>query len=234
MKKFLLLLSLILVSCSQDVSRVHETWSWDGFRFFSASDFDILYDSWATRSVRDLYTTGSTLINGSYFGVTASGVYFPAWLWMTEGKTFSDLMTDDPNLTHVISQCDRKWSIISNEAWLKSFCTSWYARAFQAGPLVINEWQIAWDFGNSWHASGKYERTLLGLDHATGQMYFFVFSSGVSLKEASKNILADPLFSAQNSLDVINLDGWPSTAYYDGEKWFRENEKLPIIFRIKK
>jgi hypothetical protein len=33
---------------------------------------------------------------------------------------------------------------------------------------------------------------------------------------------------------VINLDGWPSTAYYDGEKWFRENEKLPIIFRIKK
>jgi hypothetical protein len=46
-------------------------------------------------------------------------------------------------------------------------------------------------------------------------------------------ILDDERFS-RDPITVINLDGGPSTAFFDGKNGFRSDKKLPIVFCINK
>ncbi len=226
MKIFLLFfLTFLTFSCSRQSNSV-------GYQVFLAPHgFEIFYDSWRTQTTKNLYTPGSITLNGSYFGMDSSWASIPAGLWVSENRETFPLRTDDPNLSHVFSDCDGVYSIMANEAWQKTLCSK-QNFAFQAWPLVINEWQLASDFSHSWHAGEPHERTLIGLDHSTREVFFFVFPEKHSLLEVGKMIQKDRRFAQRKSFDLLNLDGGPSTAYYDGKKGFRENEKLPIILRI--
>jgi hypothetical protein len=55
---------------------------------------------------------------------------------------------------------------------------------------------------------------MMGLTHG-GQVYFFIFRTKTTLKEAGEKIMQNPKFK-DTDIDIINLDGGPSTSFYDG------------------
>ena len=208
--------------------------------------FDISYDSWAVKTIKEYYASWSVVINGSYFGVTDWGVYYPAGLWESESTVCCtmylsrpngwwipiDTSTNgsDPNLTFVVGiSANGEVKIFPREA-LKG--NVWpYKNAFQAWPLVLSG-GILQDFWRSWHAQEKHERTLMGKTFS-GKILFFIFTDKVTLGEVGEIISKDPRFT-RDPVTLLNLDGWPSTAYYDGVRGFREDVRLPIIFKILK
>jgi len=235
MYKYFLIFIIFLTSCSSDIlPESQDIESREDIRVIEANDgFDILFDSWATREIRDYYESWNTVINGSYFWYTHMGMYYPAGLWIENGIEKSPMNMSDPNLSHIVFLSLGALMIAPNEVWVHSldgcYHTIW-CRAFQAGPLVLSG-NILQSFPDSWHASGPHERTLIGKTES-GKVYFIIFRKPRSLTEVADIIVQDDRFTT-DPITLLNLDGWPSTAYYDGKNGFRENEKLPIIFRIK-
>lgn len=201
--------------------------------------FEVFYDSRATKSIKEYYESGSIVINGSYFGATASGLYYPAWLWEDAQHACCSLFLDDgtpistapnyedPNLSYIV------W--VSGKGEVKMFPrqlfkeNAWpYAYSFQAWPLVLSE-NLPQSSSGSWHADEPHERTLIGKTKS-GKIYFFTFIHPFSLSEVWKVVYSS---FRDDPITLLNLDGWPSTAYYDGQYWFNEDAKLPIIIRIK-
>lgn len=76
--------------------------------------------------------------------------------------------------------------------------------AFQSGPLVLSG-NILQDFGESWHAYGKHERTLIGKTDS-GRIFFFIFPQKITLTDVARDILLEPLFQ-KDPLTLLNLDG---------------------------
>lgn len=226
MKYSLLSILILLTWCSPSGSIEQP----DFQAFEARSGFEIFFDSWASQSTQSLWTSGSTVINGSYFWVTNSWVYYPAGLWIEWGKQLSDIDYDDPNLDIVVVESEGRWQFLNRDGFRKSLPLSPYARGFQAGPLVINEWIPAWGFSGSWHADERHERTMMGITHG-GQVYFFIFHNKITLREAGEKIMQNPKFK-HTDIDIVNIDGGPSTSFYDGTHGFRENEKLPILLKM--
>jgi Phosphodiester glycosidase len=234
--KLLPFLLFLLASCTQISSSVSIVPIWDEMIVILAPHgFEVFFDSGTTHTARDIYTPGSTVINWSYFWVTDSGVYYPAGLWIEKWKQSYSLEQSDPNLSHVVlyRPYGDSLTIVANSETSEQIpmciqnpagCT-----AFQAGPLVLSG-GIIQDFGKSWHANESHERTLMGKTQS-GKVYFFISRQQLSLTEVGEQIARDPRFQ-QDPITVLNLDGWPSTAYYDGIHGFREDKKLPIFIRI--
>lgn len=248
MQKYIFLfLTFIICSCSiWVVEKTQTNENISSFRVFHVPHgFDVFYNSWATKSIMEYYTPWSIILNGSYFGTTEFGAYYPAGLWEWEniaccwlyldnphgtGVSISTTPNyDDPNLSHIV-WTSSSWSILifprenlKRNAWP-------YKNAFQAWPLVLSG-NILQDFWKSWHAHEAHERTLLWTTKS-GKVYFFISTEKISLDNVWHEILATWQFQ-DDPITVVNLDGWPSTAYYDGLYWFRSDAKLPIIFRIK-
>lgn len=236
MYKYLFSTFLFLSSCSWELvpgSQDIESHS-DVSVIEAKNGFEILFDSWATQPVRDYYESWSIVINWSYFWYTPMGIWYPAWLWIENGIEKSPMNMSDPNLSHIVFLSMGALMVTPNEVWVQSldgcYKTIW-CRAFQAGPLVLSG-NILQPFHDSWHANGLHERTLLGKTQS-GKVYFFLFEKPVTLSEVGDVVVQDSRFQ-NDPITLLNLDGWPSTAYYDWENGFRENEKLPIIFRINK
>jgi Phosphodiester glycosidase len=198
--------------------------------------FEVFFDSGATHTARDLYISGSTVINGSYFWVTDSGVYYPAWYWEKFRQSMMipgiwkqlNPVYDDPNITHFVGISWSELKIFANSEFKRN--AGPYDFSFQAGPLILSGNTLQ-DFGKSWHANEPHERTLVGKTQS-GKVYFFLSRKQLSLTEAGEQIRLDPRFW-QDPITVLNLDGWPSTAYYDGIHGFREDKNLPIFFKIR-
>lgn len=200
--------------------------------------FEIVYDPNPSKTIKESYISGSVILNGSYFWMTASGSYYPAGLWEHPWSTCCTLFPEDanpisrvpnlsdPNLTYIVGvSSGGVISIFPREAFKRN---AWpYTYAFQAWPLILS-WNILQSFWDSWHANEPHERTLLGVT-ISGKTYFFVFTTPKTLLEVGKTIQQQFLY---DPITLLNLDGWPSTAYYDGIHGFRENEKLPILIRI--
>jgi exopolysaccharide biosynthesis protein len=207
----------------------------DFFVFEATHGFEIFYDSGTTKSIQEYYQTGSIIINGSYFGGTKPGKYYPAGLWIENKKIKYPQMNDDPNITHTVFYMNygNRVSIIKNSdtTQMIPICLQNPAGciAFQTWPLVLSG-NILQNFWDSWHANGKHARTLLGKTKS-GKIFFFVSTIPRSLREVWEKILADARFM-NDPITVLNLDGGPSTAFFDGIRWFQSDKKLPIIFRI--
>lgn len=233
MIKYILICVLLLSACSAVTQPVAIVPPWDELITIEAPHgFEILFDSGATYTARDLYISGSMVLNGSYFWVTDSWVYYPAGLWIEEGRGISWLQLHDPNLSHGVFFSGNQMEIVSNnqtKSWIASCLAMTDCKAFQAGPLVLSG-GIIQDFWDSWHARESHERTLIGKTQS-GKVYFFVSPQKKSLTQAGQKVLSDPRFQ-HDPITVLNLDGWPSTAYFDGVRGFHENKKLPIFFRI--
>ncbi len=237
MFKYLFLLLIIISGCSswsqkiESFSTMHE----DFFVFEATHGFEIFYDSWATKSIQEYSMSGSIVLNGSYFGWTKPWEYYPAGYWEKNGqigvipelwKQFFPIY-DDPNITHFVWFSWSEIKIFENNTFKEN--AGPYDFAFQTWPLVLSGNTLQ-SFGYSWHANEKHERTLIGKTKS-GKIYFFVSSFPRSLREIWEKILQDDRFT-QDPIIVLNLDGWPSTAYYDGKNGFHSDKKLPIIFRI--
>lgn len=232
MLKYLIILVLLLSACSTITQPIPILPLWEDITTIEAPrGFEIFFDSGATHTAWDYYISGSIVINGSYFWVTDSRIYYPAGLWKSGIIELSPAIFDDPNITHVvrISHSEpQSMTIFPNKHLLYM---KWGSGddVFQAGPLVLSG-NILQDFWDSWHANWEYERTLIGKTES-GKVYFFVSRKRLSLTEVGEQIRIDPRFQ-HDPITVLNFDGWPSTAYFDGIRWFREDKKLPIFFRI--
>lgn len=239
MFKYLFPFIFILAGCtSQTVVSVATVPMESHFITFEASHgFEIFYDSGATKTIQEYYETGSVVLNGSYFGWTTSGEYYPAWLWIEHHILQHPIEQHDANISHMVFYRDygNSISIIPNsESKLEiPRCLDNRAGciAFQAWPLVLSG-NILQDFGFSWHANEPHERTLIWKTQS-GKIFFFISTTPITLRDAGDIILKDSRFTI-DPITVLNLDGWPSTAFFDGVDWFRRDKKLPIIFRIKK
>jgi uncharacterized protein YigE (DUF2233 family) len=237
MLKYLLPFLFFLSACSAIITEpIMINPLWDNLvTIESPHGFEVFFDSGATHTARDIYTPGSTVINWSYFWVTDSWLYYPAGLWSKNGQAivmpsiWKQLtpVYDDPNITHFVGISWSELKIFANSEFRRN--SGPYDFSFQAGPLVLSG-NILQDFGKSWHANGQHERTLIGKTQS-GKVYFFVSRKQLSLIEIGEQIRLDPRFW-QDPITVLNLDGWPSTAYYDGIHGFREDKKLPIFTRI--
>lgn len=223
---------ILLSACSLGTQPILTLPPWDHLiAIESLSGFDIFYNSWATHTARDLYVSGSIVINGSYFWVTDSGIYYPAGLWRSGIIESSPAIFDDPNITHVvrISHTEPQSVTIFPNKHLLYMKLGSGDDAFQAGPLVLSSC-IAQDFWDSWHARGAYEQTLIWKTQS-GKVYFFVSPKKITLTQSGEQIVSDPRFQ-NDPITLLNLDGWASTAYFDWIYWFREDKKLPIFFRL--
>lgn len=244
MYKYIFSILLFLSSCSWELlPEAQDIESHSDVHIFEVRNgFDIFYNEKASKSVREYYESGTIVLNGSYFWVSSWWLYYPAGYWehpswncctlyLSDGTSVSTTTNlDDPNLSHIVSLSESGSIEIFSPSSMKQH-TWFYTYWFQTWPLVLSG-NIIQSFSDSWHARGPHERTLLGKTQS-GKVYFFIFEKPVSLTEVADIIVQDDRFTI-DPITLLNLDGWPSTAYYDGENWFRENAQLPIIFRIKK
>ena len=232
MIKYFLPFLLFLSACSSVILPATIPQLWDELITIEVPHgLEIFSDSGATHTARDLYISGSTVINGSYFWVTDSGVYYPAGLWRSGIDELSPAIFDDPNITHVVRISLTEPQIVTIFPNKELLYMKWGSGddAFQAGPLVLSGNTLQ-DFWQSWHARESHERTLIGKTK-TGKVYFFVSRKQISLTRAGEIIASNPIFQI-DPITVLNLDGWPSTAYFEGTLSFREDKNLPIFFRI--
>ncbi len=67
-KKLFLISIIFLSSCVRELPQSKNISTNPDFLVFEAKNgFEIFYDSGATKSLEDLYTPGSIILNGSYF-----------------------------------------------------------------------------------------------------------------------------------------------------------------------
>ncbi len=234
---FSFLFIIVLTSCSSQAPSVDMVVpvKHDFFVFDVSKGFEMFYDSGATKPISEYYKSGSIVFNGSYFGWTRPGEYYPAGYWEIDKKVLNIpklwKMTypifDDPNITHIVWFSGTDMKIFANEEYKRN--AGPYDLGFQAWPLVLSG-NILQNFWDSWHANGKHERTLLGKTKS-GKILVFISTSPISLSDVWQRILADKRF-IRDPITLLNLDGWPSTAFFDGKNGFRQNKKLPIIFRF--
>lgn len=228
--------NIALLSCSSQImpTDITTTVKNDFFVFDASNGFETFYDSGATKSISEYYKSGSLVFNGSYFGWTHPWEYYPAGYWEIDKQMIhlswnwrkSLPVYDDPNITHFVWLSGSEIHIFENSKFNEN--AGQYDFAFQAWPLVLSE-NMLQNFGESWHANGKHERTLLGRTKS-GKVFIFISTLPVSLSEIWRKIRADNRFM-YDPITVINLDGWPSTAFFDGKNGFNSNKKLPIIIR---
>lgn len=168
------------------------------------------------------------VINGAYFWQTSTGAYFPAGLWKSEGMVSSKTDFNDPNLSHIITytHSGNIVTIEANSNFPEGRCPGGCV-AFQAGPLIASG-RILESSNGSWHAEGGHERTILGILDTRAPI-IFIFTDKISLREAGEKILGQ----YPDVTDLINLDGWPSTAFKTQATSFRWEKLLPILWHIR-
>ncbi|MGE5681711.1 MAG: phosphodiester glycosidase family protein [Bacillota bacterium] len=151
------------------------------------------------------------LINSSFFSGPRNNAKHAGWLRIN-GKTYEQILVDR-QLTHVVS-INKSFDRI-NFCDYKEFVSDIDNNylEFQTGPLVIENNKLAEDYINSSiNGLRTAPRTLLAsLDNR--QMFFVICESYTDLIRLGNYLLKLSVFMGKK-LDVVNLDGGPSTALY--------------------
>lgn len=174
-------------------------------------------------------------INGTFFAGTYQQASH-AGLLILAGDKKSEII-DDPQLSHFVVY-NRESVNIRFITALESNVSDIYLNdnfdVFQTGPLVIDNNQIQNDYiDKSTNGNGKYRRTLLG-QFDTGEMFIVIATNEYTLKDLGKTVLDLPV-SQGKVLDLINLDGGPSTAIYvkdHPEFNFNAEHDLPSVILV--
>jgi exopolysaccharide biosynthesis protein len=170
-------------------------------------------------------------VNGAYFSGNYTNAQHAGLLYMN-GKTIVKQSLSDPQISHVVSILqDGTIEFTAN----KDFAlTNKVATAFQSGPLVLADNNIATTFiAESTNGNGKYKRTLLGKT-ADGDLFFVITNQPYTLTEVATMLLQNPLL-ADKLISVINLDGGASTAMYSRDNVdfnFNTSWFLPILIGV--
>lgn len=173
-------------------------------------------------------------INATYFAGSNTKATHCGWLKQYGNKIISEKM-NDAQLRYIV-QYNRRSKLIGFFPY-KDFITSNDTNAleFQTGPLVVENDSVATEsIRSSINGRRKASRTLLASTD-NKNVYFIIARKQADLQELG-NFLAKLSVFGKQKLDVINMDGGPSTAVYslnNPELNYNIKYKLPFILGIK-
>lgn len=172
-----------------------------------------------------------TVVNGAYFGYTASGDFQPAWvISITEQpnivtQIWSNInVITDKNITTLIKyKKNPLWIVLSPKD--SNLLDPEYDYSFYAGPLIV-DWNMimSGDIDQSTHGRWAYYRTFRVVWANT----LWVTKRPMTLYELWSELQAIDKFTSAKV--VVNLDWWPSTSISSAEYSFNEHQKLPRFF----
>lgn len=172
-----------------------------------------------------------TVVNGSYFGYTASGDFQPAWAISTTEQPnivtqiWSDIdVITDQNITTLLKYKKHPLWVVFGPKDSNPIDPE-YDYSFYAGPLII-DWNMmmSGEIDQSTHGRWKYYRTFRIL----WANALWVTKKPMTLYELWWELQMTDRFAADKV--VVNLDWWPSTSISSAEYSFNENQKLPRFF----
>ena len=199
----------------------------NGFDFvFTPRDVAAVTDVARSRNYR-------FVINASFFGGDRLHAQHAGWLRIL-GRSYTPIMKDR-QLTHVVSfdETSRRIEFIP---WQNFHAQSGnHTIEFQTGPLVIDSNRVAHALiAGSINGSGRYTRTLVA---ATGNsvLWFITVRKPIVLDDLAGYLLKLSIFR-QGRLDVVNLDGGPSVAFYSKsfpQLNFNTDDHLPLLLGVR-
>ncbi len=154
-------------------------------------------------------------------------IFIPAGFFQKDWKIIKKEIPGDTNLTTYISE-DWNTLYFNNPEKIKSWINT-----FQAGPFIIKNNIInKLEIENSTHWKTKHYRTLIWKDNKWYN-YFILTTWKYKLQNLAIILLNIQEFK-KYTLNIINLDGGPSTAYYNTiqKEWFNTNSTLPFFINI--
>ncbi len=175
------------------------------------------------------------IVNWSYFGYGTWGNRVYAWLLKVMDVVKSPIRFDDKNLSHVVryNYWTDEITFIPNKEYAP--LTWQMTLEFQVWPQVISWWVVQTGcINDSWHGTTKHYRTLLAVD-SVKRKYLIVVASKVDLNQLGQVLLDMDVFK-NKAINVMNLDGWSSTAMYSSvypELNYNTDTRLPIWLGIK-
>jgi exopolysaccharide biosynthesis protein len=175
--------------------------------------FEYLFTPKAVPSLLSVARAGQYrfMINGSFFDGTRLDAQHSGWLHIL-GKSFGSVW-DNRQLTHIVrfDKNSGTLEIIASKAFTPSHND--HTIEFQTGPLVIENSKVVLSLiSHSINGSGKYTRTLIAVSNRN-EIMFITVRKPVSLDVLGRFLLTLSVFDKKR-LDVVNLDGGPSVAFY--------------------
>ncbi len=198
-------------------------------------DIDFIYEPFNAKPFGELAKESNFrfAINATYFAGSNVHATHCGWLKMYGNKIISKKM-NDPQIKY-ISQYNKQTKKIYF-FYYKDFITTDDSNSleFQTGPMVVESDSLSMQsIASSINGMRKAPRTLLAsTDHKN--IYFITVRTSVQLQEIG-NFLRSLLIFDKKKLDVINLDGGPSTALYsknNPEINFNTKPQLPFLLGV--
>jgi len=173
------------------------------------------------------------VINASFFEGERLNAQHAGW-FKVRGTRYAPIMKDR-QLTHVVV-FDPEANTIAFIPWQKFHSGPGRTTIeFQTGPLVVDSNRVAQKLiDGSINGSGKYTRTLLALTNSS-ELWFITVRKPVSLGELGEYLLSLSIFHNKR-LDVVNLDGGPSVAFYAQpfpKLNFNTDDHLPLLLGVR-
>ncbi|MDP4176202.1 MAG: phosphodiester glycosidase family protein [Bacteroidota bacterium] len=172
------------------------------------------------------------MVNATYYSGYSRDASHVGWLWIY--GTLYENVAEDKQLTHIVSinRLSKKISYTYYKDFkseLDKDCLE-----FQTGPLIVENNKLAENYINSSiNGLRKAPRTMLAsLDNK--QMFFIISESSMDLITLGNYIMKLSVFYGKR-LDVVNLDGGPSTALYSknySKLNYNEDAVLPFHLGI--
>jgi hypothetical protein len=196
--------------------------------------FNYLFTPKAVPSLLSVAQAGQHrfMINGSFFDGTRLDAQHSGWLHIL-GQSFGSVW-DNRQLTHIV-RFDKNSGTMEFIA-SKAFKPSQDDRSieFQTGPLVIENNEVALPLiSHSINGSGRYTRTLIAVCNRN-EIMFITVRKPVSLDVLARFLLTLSIFD-QKRLNVVNLDGGPSVAFYARafpKLNYNVDDHLPLLLGI--
>lgn len=197
--------------------------------------FDFYFYPESTASISENALNGGYLfmINGTYFDGVRGHAGHAGWLKIY-GKVIANLRDED-QLSHVVvwDRPGRRFQILPRETFKSPKSDS--TIEFQTGPLIIQNNQVTPEpIRKSINGRTAHLRTLLAIsDHR--KLAFVTVRKKVTLTDLADYLLKLTQFKGVE-LDVINLDGGSSVAFFSRnfpELNFNSDDHLPIIIGVR-
>jgi hypothetical protein len=173
------------------------------------------------------------MINASFFDGDRLDAQPSGWLHIL-GASYGSVW-DNRQLTHIVryDTITGKTDIVSSNLFKPSETN--HTIEFQTGPLIIRQNCIDTALiANSINGPGKYTRTLLAIG-GTGELWFVTVRKPVALDSLGAYLLTLSPFQ-QKRIDVVNLDGGPSVAFYSRAfptLNYNVDDRLPLLLGVK-
>lgn len=176
------------------------------------------------------------VINGGYFTYDKpSNSFMPAWRIVDGIRVIRSMVKEffskwlDKNLavTLIYDRAKNIVSISDNDLVVPN--TGTYA--FYTWPQIIQSWQVMSGIDSKIsHRQRKAVRTFMIIDK-DGNPHLWATIQWYTLPDLAKKIQEMKVFYGQ--YHVINLDGWSSTSFAAGTRYWNSRARLPRFFGVK-